>query len=92
MKKIIVVCIALVAMALSFNGCSANDRAVKIGTAVHGMAKAGYSVGGGLLGESTQKTLETTSKGLDKYGENRKVVRSLQDSKKPIVDTSKVSN
>lgn len=79
MKKVLIICIALVAIMFSFSGCSVNDRAVKIGAAMHDVGKAAYTVGGGLLNEPAQKVLEKTSEGLDDYGDKRKILRDLQD-------------
>lgn len=90
MKKFLIICIALAAVMFSFSGCSANDRVVKVGTAVHGVAKAAYPLGKGLLSDKAKDKLEATSGHLDNYGEKRKVVKDLLNEKKPVADTSPV--
>lgn len=85
MKKVLIVCIAL--MAMVFSGCSATDKA-------YGVAKAGYKVGEAVVdvtGYESEK-LSNVHKVATTYDEARTVVRGSSNEKKQIVDTLPVSD
>ena len=84
MKKVLIVCIALIAMVMA--GCSATDKA-------YGVAKAGYKVGEAVVDVTGYKSekLSKVHEVATSYDEARTLVRD-QEEKKTVVDTSPVSD